>query len=132
MRFSSSVAILTSVFLFSTPQAYGDDANDGRNLFLKRCLGCHAFACNKQGPRLAGLVGRTVGSIKDYAHYSEGLKDASFVWTETKLDTFFADPGKLFPKSVMALNGKIEDPAQRRQIITFLKTEDPTINICPQ
>ncbi len=114
------------------PESYADDASDGRNLFIKRCLGCHAFACNKIGPRLAGLFGRKVGSIEDYGYYSQGLKDADFVWVDKSLDTFFTDPGKIFPKSVMALNGKIEDAAQRRKIIAFLKTEDPTVNICPQ
>jgi hypothetical protein len=32
----------------------------------------------------------------------------------------------------MAYDGKIEDPAERRQIIAFLATEDPTVNLCPQ
>ena len=112
--------------------AYADDASEGRNLFIKRCLGCHAFACNKIGPRLAGLFGRKVGSIEDYGFYSQGLKDADFVWIDKSLDTFFKDPAKIFPKSVMALNGKIENPAQRRKMIAFLKTEDSTVNICPQ
>ena len=126
--------ILVAGFLsaIALPEAYADDASEGRNLFIKRCLGCHAFACNKQGPRLGGLFGRTVGTIDDYEFYSQELKDADFVWADKSLDTFFTDPGKIFPKSVMALNGKIEDPAQRRKIIAFLKTEDPTINICPQ
>ena len=132
MRFPYSVTFLFSFLLFSLPEAYADDASDGRNLFITRCLGCHAFACNKQGPRLAGLFGRKVGSIEDYGSYSQGLKDADFVWTGKSLDTFFKDPAKIFPKSVMALNGKIEDAAQRRNIIAFLKTEDPTVNICPQ
>ncbi len=117
---------------FSSPKAYADDASDGRNLFIARCLGCHAFACNKIGPRLAGLFGRPVGTVEDYGFYSQGLKDADFVWADKSLDTFFTDPAKIFPKSVMARNGKIEDAAQRRQIIAFLKTEDPTVNICPQ
>ncbi len=126
--------ILVAGFLlaFSLPKAYADDASKGRNLFIARCLGCHAFACNKQGPRLGGLFGRTVGTIDDYEFYSQELKDADFVWADKSLDTFFTDPGKIFPKSVMALNGKIEDPAQRRKIIAFLKTEDPTVNICPR
>ena len=126
--------ILVAGFLlaFALPEAYADDASEGRNLFITRCLSCHAFACNKIGPRLAGLFGRTVGSIEDYGFYSQGLKDADFVWVDKSLDNFFEDPAKNFPKSVMALNGKIEDATQRRQIIAFLKTEDPTINICPQ
>jgi len=125
--------LVTGVLLaISLPKAYADDASDGRNLFIARCLGCHAFACNKIGPRLAGLFGRTVGTVEDYGYYSQGLKDADFVWGDKSLDTFFTDPANIFPKSVMARNGKIEDAVQRRQIIAFLKTEDSTVNICPQ
>ena len=132
MRISSRAAFLFSYLLISLPAAYADDASEGRNIFITRCLGCHAFACNKQGPRLAGLFGRMVGTIEDYGFYSQELEDADFVWTEKSLDIFFEDPAKIFPKSVMALNGKIEDSAQRKNIIAFLKTEDPTVNICPR
>ena len=131
MRFSSSLTLL-SFLLFSLPEAYADDVSEGRNLFLGQCIACHAFTCNKQGPRLAGLFGRKVGTIEDYGFFSQGLKDSDLVWTDKSLDTFFKDPAKIFPKSVMVENGKIENPAQRRNMIAFLKTEDPTINICPQ
>ena len=105
VRHLTLVAGLLSAF--ALPEAYADDASKGRNLFITRCLGCHAFACNKIGPRLAGLFGRTVGTVEDYGFYSQGLKDADFVWADKSLDTFFKDPAKIFPKSVMALNGKI-------------------------
>jgi hypothetical protein len=32
----------------------------------------------------------------------------------------------------MAVQGKIEDAAQRQKLIAFLKMEDPTVNLCPQ
>ncbi len=132
MRSPSCATFLFSLIFFSLPEAYADDVSDGRNLFLGECIACHAFACNKIGPRLAGLFGRTVGTVEDYGFYSQGLKDADFDWVDKSLDTFFKDPAKIFPKSVMVENGKIEDPAQRQNMIAFLKTEDPTINICPQ
>ena len=34
--------------------------------------------------------------------------------------------------SVMAQTGKFDDPVQRQEIIAFLKTEDPTIDLCPE
>jgi cytochrome c len=114
------------------PGAYADAVSEGRDLFIRQCLGCHAFACNKQGPRLGGLFGRNAGSVEDYGYYSEGLKNNEIVWTEETLDEWFEDPGKIAPQSVMVTNGKVEDPALRRKLISFLKTEDPTINICPQ
>ena len=127
--------VLTFAFvslLVYLPEAYADDASEGRDLFIRQCLGCHAFACNKEGPRLGGLFGRNAGSVEDYGYYSESLKNSEIVWTKETLDEWFKDPGKFAPQSVMINNGKVEDPALRRKLITFLKTEDPTVNICPQ
>jgi len=112
--------------------SYADDASEGRDVFIGKCIACHAFACNKQGPRLGGLFGRKAGGVADYGYYTEGFKNSETVWTEETLDGFFKDPGSIAPQSVMVDNGKIEDPALRRKLIAFLKTEDSTINICPQ
>ena len=125
----TSACVLLLVYL---PEAYADDVSEGRDLFIRQCLGCHAFACNKEGPRLGSLFGRNAGSVEDYGYYSEGLKNSEIVWSEETLDGWFQDPGKIAPQSVMVANGKVEDPALRRKLISFLKTEDPTINICPQ
>ncbi len=132
MRFRSCATFLISLILFSLPEVYSADASKGRDFFIKRCLGCHAFSCNKEGPSLGGLFGRKVATVEDYKFYSQGLKNSGIVWNDKSLDNFFTDPGKIFPKSVMAVQGKIEDPAQRQKLIAFLKTEDPTVNLCPQ
>ena len=73
-----------------------------------------------------------MATAKDYKFYSEGLKNSEIVWTSATLDNFFSDPGKIFPESEMAVQGKFEDAAQRRKLIAFLETEDPTVNLCPQ
>jgi len=121
-----------TLILFSLPEVNAADASEGRDFFIKRCLGCHAFSCNKEGPRLGGLFGRKVATAEGYKFYSQGLKNSEIVWTAKTLDNFFTDPGKIFPKSVMAVQGKIEDPAQRQKLIAFLQTQDPTVNLCPQ
>jgi len=72
------------------------------------------------------------GVVEDYGYYSEGLKNSDIVWSEETLDAWLEDPGKIAPQSVMIIYGKVEDPPVRRKLIAFLKTEDPTINICPQ
>ena len=130
VRFGST--FLISLLLFSLTAAYADDASEGRDLFLRQCLGCHAFACNKQGPRLGGLFGRKAGTAEGYESYSQELPKSGLVWSDETLDKWFTDPGRIVPGGVMALNGKVEDAANRRKIIAFLKTEDPTVNICPQ
>jgi len=66
-----------------------------------------------------------------YDGYSEGLKNAKITWDQDTLDEFFKNPGKIV-ESTMADNGQIDDSEQRKQVIAFLKTEDSTVNICPQ
>ena len=109
-----------------------NDASKGRDLFLRSCIGCHAFACNKEGPSLGGLFGRKAASAEGFSTYTDALKTSGIIWTEETLDDFFSDPARISADSVMASFGKIDDPEHRRQIIAFLKTEDPSVNICPQ
>ena len=132
MRLLPVVTFTFVSLLVNLPKTYADDASEGRDFFIRTCLGCHAFACNKQGPRLGGLIGRKAGSVEDYGYYSEGLKNSEIIWTEETLNEWFKNPGAIAPQSVMINNGKVEDPALRRKLISFLMTEDPTINICPQ
>lgn len=132
MRILSVVTFAFVSLVVYLPEAYADDASEGRDLFIRQCIGCHAFACNKQGPRLGGLFGRNAGGVEDYGFYSEGLKNSDIVWSEETVDAWLEDPGKIAPQSVMIIYGKVEDPPLRRKLIAFLKTEDPTINICPQ
>ena len=132
MNFRAYAAYLIASIFFNLPEAYAADASDGRNVFIKECLACHAFSCNKEGPRLGGLFGRKVATVEDYKFYSQGLKDSDIVWTNDTLDNFFKDPAKTFPESVMAVQGKIEDAVERQNLIAFLETEDPSVNLCPQ
>ena len=91
MRFRSCATFVFSLIFFSLPEVYAADANEGRNLFIKRCLGCHAFSCNKEGPRLGGLFGRKVATVEDYKFYSQELRNSAIVWTDQTLDSFFKD-----------------------------------------
>jgi len=120
-----------AVLLFISPEAHAVDVSKGRDYFIGHCIGCHAFACNKVGPSLGGLFGRKAGSAEGYEkYYSDELKNYGVIWDENTLDEWFTDPGRIVT-SVMAQEGKIDDPNQRKQVIAFLKTEDPTINLCP-
>ena len=133
IRFFS--AFLFSLLLFNLPEAYSDDVSKGRDYFLNKCIGCHAFACNRDGhesyaPKLGGLFGRKAGGVEDYTGYSDGYKNSKIIWTDETLDEFFKDPGNIDPESIMADkgNGKIDTAEHRQQIIAYLKTEDPTVN----
>ena len=132
MRFKVLNAFILSILLFSLSELYAVDVNKGRDYFIGHCIGCHAFACNKEGPSLGGLFGRKAGTAEGYeAYYSDELKNYGVVWDENTLDEWFTDPGRIVV-SVMAQYGKIDDAVQRQELIAFLKTEDPTINLCPQ
>ena len=130
MRMIPVVTFAAVSLLGSYPLAHADDVAEGRDVYLRLCLSCHAFACNKEGPRLGGLFGRKAGGVEDYDAYSEGLKNSELVWTRVTLDAWFKDPARIAPNSVMVYSGKVEDPEQRRKLIAFLRTEDPTVDIC--
>ena len=119
-------------------EANADTASKGRDYFLSHCIGCHAFSCNRMtdhanAPKLGGLIGRKVGGVEDFPDYSEGFKNSKIVWNDETLDEFFKDPSKIDPNSLMVEKGKIGNAEVRKQIIAFLKTEDPTIDLfCPK
>ena len=129
---------LFPLLLFGYSEVDADDVSKGRDYFLNQCIACHAFSCNRDGneayaPRLGGLFNRKAGGLEDFSGYSEGFKNSKIIWTDESLNEFFKDPGKIDPESIMADQGKIKDTEHRKQIIAYLKTEDPTANLfCPE
>lgn len=94
-------------------------APNGKELFDKRCGGCHALDRDKEGPRLGGVFGRTSGTVPSFG-YSDAVKKARIVWTEEMLEKWLADPEKVVPGNDMTFQvGKAEE---RRAIIDYLKT----------
>jgi len=129
--------ILLSMLFLIYSGAHADDVSKGRDYFLNQCVACHAFACNKEGwtyaPRLGGLFGRKAGGVEDFTGYTEGFKKSTIVWTDKTLDEFFKDPSAIDPKTQMIENGTIANADTRRQIIAYLKTEDPSVDLfCPK
>ena len=56
---------------------------------FSRCAGCHSTQAgqNKIGPSLAGVVGRSSGSVPGY-HYSDAMKNAHLTWTSRRSTSF--------------------------------------------
>jgi len=108
-------AMLLAAFASSEPQA-GTVA--GRAAFEKRCTGCHALDHDKEGPRLAGVVGRKAGAVSAFP-YSDAVKKSAMVWNESLLDKWLTDPDRLIPDSDMAF--RLDSPVERAAIIAFLK-----------
>jgi cytochrome c len=91
----------------------------GKELFDKRCGGCHALDRDKEGPRLGGVYGRAAGTATSF-QYSGPLQKSKITWTDETLDKWLADPEKLVPDSDMAFH--VESGDERREIITYLKS----------
>lgn len=92
---------------------------DGRALFDKRCGGCHAVDADHEGPRLRGVVGRPVGSVKSF-EYSKAMQNARFTWDAARLDHWLADTDSVVPGNEMTF--RVPKAEERAAIIVYLQT----------
>lgn len=95
-----------------------ENARRGKELFEKRCTGCHALDKEKEGPRLRGVYGRAAGGVPSF-QYSAALKASHITWNASLLDKWLTDPEKLIPDNDMAFQLVRED--ERADIIAYLK-----------
>ncbi len=101
------------VLAFVTPEERGKD------IFVRRCSGCHSPDINKEGPRLRGIYGRKSAAIQGFG-YSEALKKASIRWDDHTLDRWLTDPDAMVPDTDMAF--RIANADERTAVIAYLKT----------
>lgn len=74
------------------------DREAGRDVFYSAgCIACHAIECHREGPKLGGIIGRRAGSVSDYEHYSDAMKNSNVVWTEETLDAYLLNPASFIP-----------------------------------
>ena len=110
------IALVTG---FGMPQsAHAQNGERGKELFERRCSGCHTLDKDKEGPRLRGVYGRVSGSVTSF-QYSAALKAAQITWNDATLDKWLADPEQLVANNDMAFRLTRED--ERREIIAYLK-----------
>lgn len=94
------------------------DPERGRQVYGRRCSGCHSMVLNRSGPRHLKVFGKAAGSVPDY-EYSDALKRSGLVWNERTLDLWLADPEALVPGNYMGYRvGSVRD---RADIIAYLK-----------
>lgn len=108
--------LLAGLTLDDTSRA--QTSGGAKELFEKRCGGCHALDRDKEGPRLRGVYGRAAGSISSF-QYSDALKKSKIVWTDETLERWLADTEKLVPNNDMTFH--VEKAEERREIIGYLK-----------
>jgi cytochrome c len=119
-----------SLLAFSASSAVAQaDLDAGRNVFRRECIACHAFACNKRGPKLHGIFGRPAGALDDFQIYSEALKKSGIVWDAETLDRFLADPAAMVSTTTMTW-GKVGDARERRDLVAFLRSGDTSLDLC--
>ncbi len=96
------------------------DAAKGEKIY-KKCKACHSLEAGKKkvGPSLAGLFGRTAGTVEGFK-YSAAMKDSGIVWDEETLDGFLTKPKDVVPKTRMAFPG-FKKEQDRMDVIAYLK-----------
>jgi cytochrome c len=120
-RIIPAIALAAGAALLAPPAPVGaakGDTVDGRSAFEKRCTGCHALDHEKEGPRLAGVVGRKAGAVPTFT-YSDAVRKSAVVWTEATLDKWLTDPETVIPDNDMSF--RLSNPVERAAIVAFLK-----------
>lgn len=96
------------------------DAVRGEKLFSETCAACHGLGANKTGPSLAGVFGRSAGSVPGYK-YSSALAQSGIRWSADDLDLWLTNPRKFI--AGVRMPARVPNALARRDIIAFLKQE---------
>jgi cytochrome c len=96
---------------------------DGAKLFRAQCATCHSLSAAdppRQGPNLAHVIGRKIGSVEGYK-FTPGYREADAAWDPERLDKYLTNPQAMFPGSIMAY--RQSNPNTRKAIIDYLREQ---------
>ena len=113
-----ALAAITTPGTVSVNAANTGDPTHGKDLFEKRCGGCHSLDADKEGPRLRNVYGRKAGSISSFK-YSEALKVSQVTWDQASLDKWLIDTESVVPDNDMDFHVPKAD--ERADIIEYLR-----------
>jgi cytochrome c len=99
-------------------QLQASAAGNGRQIFEKRCTGCHSLDADKEGPRLRGVYGRKAGSVPGFA-YSDALRSANFTWDADSLNRWLTSTESVVHDNNMDFS--VPKAEERAAIIQFLR-----------
>lgn len=118
----ASMALAAAMAVYGAGPAAAQDI-DGEAAFNNACRTCHTTKPDdhRLGPHLHGIVGRKAGASEGYA-YSAAMKGSGVTWDEATLDKFIANPDSVVAGNNMKPYTGIDDAAQRKAILEFLKT----------
>jgi cytochrome c len=114
MRLALLIATLVAVLAAADPPS----ANRGREVFDKRCTGCHTLDNSKVGPALRGVYGRRSASDPRFP-YSDALRAARLTWDDSALQRWLTDPDTVAPGNDMSF--RLENSDERAAIVEYLK-----------
>lgn len=116
-------AIVAGAVAATTGAAFADGDRDKGAKAFGQCAACHSLQAgdHRTGPSLAGIWGRTAGSIGTFNRYSEALKGSGIVWNAEALDRWLKDPKAMVPGNRMVFRG-VAEKKTRDDLIAFLKS----------
>ena len=94
------------------------NADRGKQLFERRCTGCHSLDQDREGPRLGVVYGRASGSVPSF-QYSKALKTARITWDAASLDRWLQDSERFVPGNNMDFQVVLKN--ERADLIAYLK-----------
>ncbi len=104
--------------LFLCTFSRGQDTERGKDLFGRRCGGCHSLDKDKEGPHLRDVFGRKAASVPSF-NYSDALKKASITWDALSLEKWLTEPADMVPETDMDF--RLPEAEERKDIIAYLK-----------
>ena len=115
-----------SAINFSTMLATAS-IEEGEKVF-KKCAACHSIASggkNKIGPALWGVLGRKIGSAKNYK-YSKAMAAYNKSWSIDEMDGFLTKPKNWIKGTKMSFVG-LKNAKDRASIIVYMNknTDNP-------
>jgi len=100
-------------------RAADPDLRTSREVFERRCSGCHAPDINKGGPRLRGVLSRKAGTVEGFP-YSDALRKSGISWDEKRLNQWIENPDSIVKDNDMEF--RVSNPDERAAIMAYLKS----------
>jgi glucose/arabinose dehydrogenase/cytochrome c2 len=118
--------LLLSVGLANAQDIPAADPVHGQAYFQISCAICHSPTLGpdntviiKQGPSLAGIVGRPAGTLPHF-NYTKAMRESGFTWDTATLNRFLANPLFVLPGTTMPM--PVPDATNRADVIAYLST----------
>lgn len=124
-RIFTRLFVLSIIFAPQVTLAEGD-VRKGAELY-RACVACHALepGLHLSGPSLADVWNRPAGEVSEFTRYSDGLRDAGFLWDAVSLDAWLESPSDMIEGTTMTFRG-IADTRARADLIAFLERAGST------